>query len=503
MTMNRRRFLVVSGAAATLPLFARAQAPAATALLPTDPAADNDRPEYHFLAPHNWMNDPNGPIFWKGKYHLFYQLNPNAAVWGDMHWGHAISANMIDWKHEPIALAPTPGGADAEGCFTGSAVVYKGVPTIIYTGVQNAPPADVTIRDGNNKLRETQMLATAEDDLLLHWKKVETPVIATPPEGMQVTGFRDPTPWHESDGWYVGIGSGEAGKGGCVLLYRSQDLRSWTYLGKLAEGTPKSSTDTNPVGSGDMWECPDFFAVDGSHCLFYSTEGKVLWNTGDYDATTHRFTAQRSGILDHGAYYAPKTFLAPQNRRIVWGWITEKRPDEELKKAGWAGCTSLPRELHIAADGSLLINPAKEVEKLRGKVEPIPLISGAPHRRTVDSLRHELALTVRTKPKTVAVRIKTGIATRWELLVDYTTGQVHCGEIQFPIPPTHVGSPDVRVFFDGSVIEAFIGGREAITSRVYGLAPYAATFETEYEGPGHVQLLHWPLRAISKDRLTT
>ncbi len=86
------------------------------------------------------MNDPNGPIWWKGQYHLFYQLNPHAAVWGDMHWGHAISPDMVHWHHEPIALAPTPGGPDSEGCFSGSAVVFDGMPTFIYTGVQNAPP---------------------------------------------------------------------------------------------------------------------------------------------------------------------------------------------------------------------------------------------------------------------------------------------------------------------------------------------------------------------------
>ncbi len=76
------------------------------------------------------MNDPNGPIWWKGKYHLFYQLNPHAAVWGDMHWGHAVSADMVHWRHEPIALAPTPGGPDSEGCFSGSAVVHGWRPDL-------------------------------------------------------------------------------------------------------------------------------------------------------------------------------------------------------------------------------------------------------------------------------------------------------------------------------------------------------------------------------------
>src|SRR6266700_5193505 len=176
--LSRRAFLnrTARAGAALMWLVGRARLFAADAR--ADIAHDPLRPSCHLLPPHNWMNDPNGPIWWKGKYHLFYQLNPHAAVWGDMHWGHAVSPDMIHWRHEPMALAPTPGGPDSEGCFSGSAVVYNGVPAFIYTGVQNAPPDKVTLRDGNDKLRETQMLATAEDDGLLRWKKIETPVIA-------------------------------------------------------------------------------------------------------------------------------------------------------------------------------------------------------------------------------------------------------------------------------------------------------------------------------------
>src|SRR6202048_493389 len=133
---------------------------------------------------------------------------------------------------------------------------------------------------------------------------------------MKVTGFRDPCPWREGDTWYLGLGSGERGVGGCVLLYRSQNLRTWEYLHKLAEGKPNGKQAANPCDSGEMWECPDFFAVNKQHCLFYSTKGKVIWSTGDYDESAHKFAARRSGLLDHGAYYAPKSFLAPDGRRI-------------------------------------------------------------------------------------------------------------------------------------------------------------------------------------------
>ena len=150
MPLSRRAFLQLSSAAAFAPNWAR--------LVPaTDPAtvafcrklaSDPLRPQYHLLPAHNWMNDPNGPIFFKGRYHMFHQYNPQAAVWGNMNWAHATSSDMIHWEHEPIALSPTPGGPDCDGVFSGSAVLDKGTPTVIYTGV--APPtsdSDATLRD--------------------------------------------------------------------------------------------------------------------------------------------------------------------------------------------------------------------------------------------------------------------------------------------------------------------------------------------------------------------
>lgn len=503
MKINRRRFVAALGASTASALLARPSRAQIAAGLP-DLAHDPNRPEYHFLAPHNWMNDPNGPIWWKGKYHLFYQMNPNAAVWGDMHWGHAVSADMVRWRHQPIALAPTPGGPDSEGCFSGSAVVRDGVPTFIYTGVQNAPPESVTIRDGGDKLRETQLLAIAEDDELLRWKKLAEPVIAAPPIGMNVTGFRDPCPWREADGWYMAVGSGVRGQGGCALLYRSQDLRQWEYLHPLAEGKPNGRTSTNPVDTGEMWECPDFFAANGKHGLLYSTEGKVIWTTGDYDVHTHRYTAARSGVLDHGAYYAPKSFVAPDGRRILWGWITETRPEAEFARAGWAGMMSLPRVLTIGAQGQLEMHVAAEAEKLRGEVERAVVKTDAPLRRTLTTLRQELRLPIRLLTHSVVtVRIVAQGRPAWELTVDVPGNAVRCGETNFPLPALPWPKPELRMFLDGSVVESFIGAREAITSRVYGLKPNAAELEVTVAGDRPVELEMWPLAAISADRLTT
>src|SRR5215831_7133351 len=370
MLLHRRRFLAHIGSGAVMAAASSfACRSAASSSGQPDLARDPLRPEYHLLPPHNWMNDPNGPIWWKGRYHLFYQLNPHASMWGDMHWGHGVSTDLVHWQHRPIALSPTPRGPDSEGCFSGSAVVADGVPTLIYTGVQNAPPPLVTLRDGSDKLRESQLLATALDDDLMRWKKFDRPVIPSPPANLVVTGFRDPCLWRESDAWYLGIGSGERGKGGCVLLYRSQDLRQWNYLHKLAEGIPNGKQAANPCDSGEMWECPDFFEINKRHCLLYSTENEVIWTTGEYDAEKHIYTPRRSGVLDHGAYYAPKSFLAPDQRRVLWGWIRETRPAAEFASAGWSGAMSLPRMLTVGEQGQLEIRPVAEVVSLRCTAE--------------------------------------------------------------------------------------------------------------------------------------
>ena len=107
--------------------FAKREARALTSSDATEqPLHDPLRPGYHYLPARNWMNDPCGPIYFNGQYHMFHQYNPHGALWGDMHWAHAVSPDMVHWTRLPIALAPTPGSADAEGCFTGSAVVQDG-----------------------------------------------------------------------------------------------------------------------------------------------------------------------------------------------------------------------------------------------------------------------------------------------------------------------------------------------------------------------------------------
>jgi beta-fructofuranosidase len=337
--MRRREFLALAGA---VPLTA---APNPASRL----AADPQRPQYHLLPGANWMNDPNGPIYWQGTYHMFYQYNPNGAFWGDMHWAHAVSEDMVRWKHLPVALAPTPGGPDKDGVFSGCAVIDNQRVTAIYTGVNP----------------ETQCIATSGGDLT-EWKKFTgNPVLGAPPAGLDVTGFRDPCVWKEGDTWLMAVGSGFRGKGGAVLLYESTDLRRWNYLHPLVTGKMQAGASAkDPVDSGEMWECPDFFPLDGKHLLIYSTERVVKYLLGSYhDRTLHPETM---GGIESGSYYAARTMTNTGERRILWGWLTEGRTVEAQRAAGWSGVMSLPRELKLLGS-QVQMRPAAEVERLRGK----------------------------------------------------------------------------------------------------------------------------------------
>lgn len=473
-------------------------------------AADPLRPQFHLLPERNWMNDPNGPIFWKGKYHMFFQYNPNAAVWGDMHWAHAVSPDMVHWKHMPVALAPTPGGYDADGCFSGSAVVYEGTPTIIYTGVKSVKAAEATLRDGTHNFLETQMLATSSDPDLRTWDKVAAPVLM-PPQDSKITGFRDPFLWNSGNEWCMGVGSGQKGEGGCVLLYRSADLRKWEYLHPLAAGKKNNKQTKDPVDSGEMWECPDFFALGDKHVLLYSTERKVYWETGELDPKELVFHSQKRGLQDHGTFYAPKSQLDEQGRRILWGWIQETRPEMQFRPAGWAGCMSLPRKLTLDSTGNVVMKVLPEVEELRTSEWALPgKEPGAEARQTAlgkMELREAAAeIELHIAPKAFQMELSDGHKTVVSLTYDPTKAgqELQVGTQFASLPATDATEHEIHLYLDASVVECIANGLVAVTARVYQapkgkLRPVVPAAKLEALN----SLIIWPLRAISADRLTT
>lgn len=426
------------------------------------------RPTYHFLPPANWMNDPNGLIQWRGRYHLFYQYNPNGAFHGTIHWGHAVSDDLVHWRDLPIALAPTPGGPDKDGVYSGCALDHDGVPTLMFTGIRP----------------EVQCVATAADpddpDLAVWRKHPSNPVIPAPPPGLDPVGFRDPFVWREADGWYCVIGSGIEGEGGTILLYRSQDLVRWEYLHELCRG--------EHAETGRMWECPNFFPLGDKHVLLISPIPlrKVLYLVGEY--RDHRFVPERTGIVDDGgSYYAPQTMLDERGRWLMWGWLREDRIAETQEASGWSGVMSVPTELSLTADGRLALRPVPELETLRGThravIDP-NLVDGSLHLLADVGGRHlEFELTIRsTSGDEVWLSVLRSPEGEEETRIVYDSGtqqlwidrsvssldQEDSNDWQGTgIHPESDGTVRLRVFLDGSVVAVFASDGTSLTCRVY------------------------------------
>jgi len=457
-------------------------------------AADPMRPQFHLLPAKNWMNDPNGPIYFNGSYHMFFQYNPHGPTWGDMNWNHAVSKDMMHWTHLPIALAPTPGSADAFGCFSGSAIPVGRRVYMIYTGTVDSTPELATLRDGHSNILETQCLAYSDDPGLIRWTKLPKPVVPKTPPGMKVTGFRDPSVWKQGEWYYMTVGSGEQHVGGCVLLYRSKDLKAWEYLHQLTSGEWTGKPAANPCDNGEMWECPEFFALDGGHVLIYSTMGKVSWESGTLDEATMKFKPMKSGLLDLDAFYAPKTQLDAQGRRILWGWIPERRSDDEMRKAGWSGMMSLPRVMNLDKDGSLRLTMLPELKTLRGSVAQSISRACGEFFYAADPGGGNFALILRsTSDNKELIRVSYS-ATTHTVTVDGLEIPVIVGE-----------GAQLHGYIDGSVIDLIVNRSTGYTKRFYYDQPIAPDIMADlvHRGSPESSVNFWNVKPISDNRLTT
>ena len=428
-------------------------------------AGDPHRPLYHFLPPHHWMNDPNGLIEWNGHYHLFYQHNPNSPAWGDIHWGHAVSQDLFHWMDYPIALAPDPGGWDESGCWSGCAINFHRIPTLMYTGRKDDD--------------ELVCLATSQDDDLATWQKhPRNPAYVNPPKDLALSGFRDPFVWRNGMGWNMIIGSGYPYQGGVIFLYKSNDLMRWELFGPLFEG--------NNLDLGDMWECPNLLHIGDKYLLLISVmaQRKVVYFTGDL--LNGKFIPQNQGMFDAGgAYYAPLGFYDQKGRVIVFGWSCEERSEEAQRKVGWAGVQALPRQLSISADGSLSIEPVEEVETLRGELCEVGQVNVEPDAEVFlpfsgNCLELSFSMTARTEKLGVRVLCAPDSSEYTEIGYNRQSGCVYIDRAKSSTSPSTYkddvsekinlddGKPlNMHIFIDRSMVEVFVNNRWCLTSRVY------------------------------------
>lgn len=452
-----------------------AKANAAVAAAQSAVSDDPLRPKYHFTAPAHWMNDPNGPVYYKGAYHLFYQHNPYGPDWGNMSWGHAISKDLVHWNHLPIALTPTPDSVDKDGVFSGACVIRDNVPTIIYTGVQP----------------EVQCIAHSYDDMTTWIKYEGNPVISIPPR-KDLTGFRDPFVWREGDHWYMLIGSGIKDVGGAGLLYKSGDLIRWTYLHLFC------------TGFGKIWECPLFFSLGDKYILIVSPESTVQYSIGEY--IDHKFYPESWQALDLGgsdAFYAPNVLPDSNSRCILWGWIKGGgRPGYP-----WNGLLTLPRILSISSTGSLMQAPAPELKTLRESAYRFRDFKLSP---TAEYLLPD----IRSDCWEIKIKLhlsqtnKFGI--RWGCIDDPNDGlmiiydSTHKKLIISPLAKSY-SLPDLKsqivfhIFFDQSVYEIFINYRICITGRYYPKKIQNPRLALNLFGPAVLiqSLKFWELKSIN------
>jgi sucrose-6-phosphate hydrolase SacC (GH32 family) len=317
------------------------------------------RPHFHFAPARNWMNDPNGLIYYKNRYHLFFQYNPEGDQWGNMSWGHATSSDLIHWQELPVAISFT----ETHGIFSGSVVVdyYN---TSGFGSLENPAMVAIFTAHQHDGLHQSQSLAYSTDDGMT-WQSYE----ANPVLDLEMKDFRDPkVVWNTvNKAWVMTVVKPHEYS---VSFYQSQDLKQWEFLSEFS----------NKNGTDGVWECPDLFplAVDGDPTkikwvLFVSVNpGGVTGGSGTQffigDWNGKEFVADEitTRWLDYGRdNYAGVTFNdAPDNRRIYLGWMNNWDYAKDIPANPARGSMTIPRELSLVTiDGkiTLLQNPVKEI----------------------------------------------------------------------------------------------------------------------------------------------
>jgi beta-fructofuranosidase len=448
--------------------------------------SDPAHPIFHVTAPAQWINDPNGPIYFRGRYHLFYQLHPFSDGNGPKYWGHVRSRDLAKWEPLSIALAPSAEAGESEvwsGCCT---VNGHGKPMIFYTSIAAGKSAQT---------HAEQWAAIGDDDLLTWRKSADNPVLSEALHGeRKIYDWRDPFIFrHKKRTFMVTGGNLNAAKGGqaVVNIYEADnsDLLQWNYRGVLFQiPDPQARTA----------ECPNFFQLGDRWVLFVSPYGKVQYFVGDFDSETYRFHANSQGLLDVGPhFYAPNTMQVSDGRRLVWGWVNGFPGGH-----GWNGCLTLPRLLSLSLDGKLRQSPAPELSRLRGKVVQWR------------NLRLEPDLRPLTLPKTntfeiradidlesvhgVALRFKSGAGEARPVTINLSRSDLKPKDADLLLAlDKNDQKLNLRIFIDRSVLEVFANETVCATKVI---SPLDASVTLEINAQGGTarakRIQCWPMKSI-------
>lgn len=440
--------------------------------------ATTQRPRLHFAPARNWMNDPNGLVFFAGRYHLYFQHNPNGSDWGDMSWGHASSVDLVHWEEHPVALWFGPD----EGIFSGSIVVDTEGSAGFGAGVLVALYTVASSRG------QAQAVAWSPDGFV--WTK----------HGVVLdrgsSDFRDPKVFRHGDGWVLVAVEALAHE---VHLFSSPDLLRWSPLSVFG---PEGATD-------GIWECPDLFPLGDRWVLTVSLNpggpaggSGQQYFVGSFDGET--FSADSWGWLDHGHdFYAGVTFdSAPAGERIMIGWMSNWEYAAQLPTAPWRGSATLPRRLSLDSSGRVTQEVAGNSWPERTVLE-----------RSGFAVDGRVPLPVTAEAYRVDATLRLGAATRVGLLLregadaatvlawdgaELTVDRRHSGDVGFApsfpsVSRAAVDADDtltIAVWVDASSVEVFAdGGRTVLTEQIFpGAADLGLAVFTE-GGPASIESL--------------
>ncbi|QGN07623.1 hypothetical protein Hrd1104_10140 [Halorhabdus sp. CBA1104] len=453
---------------------------------------DPFRPNYHFFPPGGVLHDPNGALYWNGRYHLFYQFwpptIPETREWdAAMHWGHAVSDDLVHWRDLPIALGPDSG--PERGCYSGQALVEDERVLLAYFGT------DAGI-----------CLATGTDEYLLDFQKFEANPVVPVDEDAPYEIF-DPCLW--ADGEIYRLLSGwKTDRRATEFLFESDDLREWTYHGPLLE----DGFYTDPDEDGAV---PNFFALDGKHVLLcFSHPRGPHYYVGEYDDTGPTFDIETHGRLNHGPVdqgnlHAPSV-LHEGDRRVAFFNVVEGRRNwQDTPTEGWAGVIGLPRDLSIE-DGQLRLEPVEELRTIRRDHRRVESVSLSPEDEwqfpEPGGRSIELHATVDLGD---ADQLDLGVLGSQDgserTTISYWRGSDALGidtshsstDAAVLARPPEVGSLvldddellDLRVFVDTTIVEVFANGRQTLTARVYPNVESTAISLLARRGSAHLHSL--------------
>lgn len=446
------------------------------------------RPRYHVSGERNWINDPNGPIHHAGRYHLFFQANEHAPAWGPPSWGHVSSDDLVTWRRHPVALAPQPGGPDADGCWSGSALVLDGRPAVYYTGVVGHHDARV----------ESVCRAWGSADLLAWERDVANPLVPGPPPGRDSGYHRDPFLWCDGDGWHMLLGSGtvEGDRHGQILRYDSPDASAWTYGGVFFEA-PRTLAG---LDLGEHWECPQLvWGDDGAVALIVSCQSpdaeRPLMHSVGFVGAVHggRLEAALQGVIDHGdVFYAPAVCTDARGRTLLWGWLQERLDADRQASLSHVGALSLPRQAKVD-HGGLTLSLVPEVQHLRQR-----RLDG--NGRDGYDGRDQMELVAACGGGTGSATWTLGAdgADVASIGVDLAAGHVAVttGDQALRAPLAARGEHELRVFVDGSAVEVFVDHDVALSTRCY---PPASWDHARIACEGDIRLLGTAAWALSAE----